>query len=79
MSNLNYFIPANNVVIRDCFTTAIALNYKHISEIDCAEKEGVKCNFCKTPNCNIMEPRNSGVKIYGSLLAFAAVIVTKYF
>lgn len=73
----DFFLPANNVVIRDCITTAKALNYP-ISEEKCGEES--KCNYCKTQNCNTVKPRNSGagLNVFGTLIAFAAVIVTKY-
>ncbi|KAL5278420.1 hypothetical protein ACFFRR_003202 [Megaselia abdita] len=70
----------NNVVIRDCITTARALNYSIDKEHCKDDIQNVKCNFCESQLCNTMAPRNSGagLKVFASLIAFTA-IVAKYF
>uniref|UniRef100_T1GVR1 Uncharacterized protein n=1 Tax=Megaselia scalaris TaxID=36166 RepID=T1GVR1_MEGSC len=71
----------NNVVVRDCISTAKALSL-NINEnaCDASKVENTKCNFCKGKDCNKGEPRNSGthLQVVAGLVAFAAIFVTKY-
>ncbi|KAL5278419.1 hypothetical protein ACFFRR_003201 [Megaselia abdita] len=68
---------STDVVVRDCYTTAVALDLD-ISSTACTPES--KCFFCKGANCNTLKPPNSAanLQISGILVAVLSLIASKY-
>lgn len=67
-----------NVIVRDCYTTAVALGL-NISGIACADTAN-QCVFCTGTNCNIGKAPGSAVslKVSGALIVISMLFVSKY-